>query len=77
MDCYYYSSQQQLLFPLPFVEYFNSLQGLSVLDDKGLFFVKKIDGNSFLAKDGRMRIGDRILAINGKSLENMTLTKVK
>lgn len=47
------------------------------MEDKGFIVVKKIDSGSVLAKDGRIRVGDRILAIDGKSVEGLSLPKVK
>ena len=47
------------------------------MEDKGFIVVKKIESGSALAKDGRIRVGDRILAINGKSVEGLSIAKVK
>jgi C-terminal processing protease CtpA/Prc len=55
----------------------SSCKGMAVMENKGYIVVKKIDGGSILAKDGRIRVGDRILAINGKSIEGLSLVKVR
>lgn len=47
------------------------------MEDKGLVYVKKIESTSVLKRDGRIKAGDRILSINGKSLEGMAFSKVK
>ena len=52
-------------------------KGMNLMEDKGLIFVKKIDGNSVLGRDGRIRVGDRILSINGKTLEGLSISKVR
>ena len=54
-----------------------STKGMTIMEDKGFIVVKKIDGSSVLGKDGRIRTGDRILAINGKSLDGLSMAKVK
>ena len=55
----------------------STCKGLAVMEDKGFIVVKKIESGSALAKDGRIRVGDRILAINGKSVEGLSIAKVK
>ena len=57
--------------------YISTTKGMTVTEDKGFVVVKKIDNGSVLGKDGRIRVGDRILAINGKSVEGLSLAKVK
>ena len=52
-------------------------KGMSLMEDKGLIFVKKIDSTSVLGRDGRIRAGDRILSINGKSLDGLAINKVR
>ena len=55
----------------------SNCKGMSVTEDKGFIVVKKIENGSVLAKDGRIRVGDRILSINGKAVEGLSLPKVK
>ena len=54
-----------------------SLKGMTIAEDKGFFVVKKIDASSMLAYDQRIRVGDRILAINNKLLDGLPLQKAK
>ena len=67
------------LLPSHLLQYISvsSCKGLTVTEDKGFIVVKKIESGSALAKDGRVRVGDRILAINGKSVEGLSIAKVK
>ena len=53
--------------------------GLSLGSDekRGVVVVKSITRNSAAEKDGRIRVGDRIVAINGKSLESISLSKAR
>ena len=53
------------------------LKGMTIAEDKGFFVVKKIDSSSILAHDQRIRVGDRILAINNKLLDGLSLPKAK
>lgn len=55
----------------------SSTKGLTLSEDKGFIVVKKIDGKSALGMDGRIRVGDQLLAINRKPVEGLTLSKVK
>ena len=52
-------------------------KGMNLTEDKGLIFVKKIDSSSVLGRDGRIRVGDRIVSINGKTLEGLPISKVR
>ena len=54
-----------------------STKGLSLSEDKGVIVVKKVDSKSALGMDGRIRVGDQLLAINRKPVDGMTLNKVK
>lgn len=53
------------------------LKGMTITEDKGFFVVKKIESSSILAHDQRIRVGDRILAINNKLLDGLSLPKAK
>lgn len=55
----------------------STTKGMSLMEDKGQVYVKKIESSSVLGRDGRIRAGDRVLSINGKSLEGMAFSKVK
>lgn len=55
----------------------SSTKGLALSEDKGMIVVKKVDSKSALGIDGRIRVGDQLLAINRKPVDGMTLSKVK
>ena len=41
------------------------------------FVVRSVSSSGAVSKDGRIRVGDRLLAINAKHLEALGLPKVK
>ena len=52
--------------------------GLSIdLDDKNCVVVKSVSSSGAVGRDGRIRVGDRIEAINGKALAGVTLNRAK
>lgn len=52
--------------------------GLSIdLDDKNCVVVKSVSSSGAVGRDGRIRVGDRIEAINGKALASVTLNRAK
>lgn len=52
--------------------------GLSIdLDDKNCVVVKSVSSGGAVGRDGRIRVGDRIEAINGKALAGVNLSRAK
>ena len=50
---------------------------LAADDKNACIVVKNVASNGAVGRDGRIRVGDRIIKINGKSLDGVSLTKAK